>query len=107
VQDGFFITGQRNAGAVTIQLPAGQPKSLNRKDAAARLLVVPRNATHGYGGIPNPKNKENVEINVRLLAHHDGNIPGDIALLPYLYLLLTLSRPEDIRDRIINHVEQI
>lgn len=107
VQDGFFITGQRNARAVTIQLSAGQSKSLNLEDAAARLMVVHRNATHGYGGIPNPRNKENVEINERLLAHHDGKIPGDIALLPYLYLLLTLSRPEDVRDRIINHVEQI
>jgi hypothetical protein len=83
-----------------------QPHALNLEDAAARLMVVHRNATHGYGGLDDPKNLENVQINERLLAQHTGEIPGDIALLPYLYLLLVLSRPDDLRDRIINHVER-
>jgi hypothetical protein len=32
-----------------------------------------------------------------LLAHHDGNIPHDLALLGYLYLLDVMSRPADLR----------
>ncbi len=31
---------------------------------------------------------------------HDGNIPGEIAFLPYLYWLDTLAHPEHFRNRL-------
>ncbi|MFI7529694.1 hypothetical protein [Nocardia salmonicida] len=107
VQKGFFITSQTGAREVELQLPGRAPKPLSLEQAAARLMVIHRNATHGYGGVVKPDNKEELEISERLLAHHDGNIPDDIALLPYLYLLASLSQPDVIEKRIIDNVAKL
>lgn len=107
VQKGFFITSQTGAKEVELQLPGRAPKLMCLEQAAARLMVIHRNATHGYGGVLKPDNIEELEISERLLAHHDGNIPDDIALLPYLYLLAALSQSEDIEKRIIDNVAKL
>ncbi len=107
LQKGFFIANQRNGGGVEIQMPNGPRRTYNFDDAVAKLMVVHRHATHGYGRGARPKSVASAEVNERILAHHDGAIPDDIALLPYLYLLAALSRPEHIRDHIIGHVEKI
>jgi hypothetical protein len=44
------------------------------------------------------------EIDATLLAHFDGQIPSDIVLLPYLYLLDTLCNPDRIRESIARRV---
>lgn len=49
-----------------------------------------RAATHGHGS----NRAGRVELTNALLAHHDGTIPHDLALLGYLYLLDVLVHPE-------------
>ncbi|WP_405183661.1 hypothetical protein OG225_40940 (plasmid) [Nocardia sp. NBC_01377] len=107
VRKGFFIAHQRKGGGVEIQMPNGPRRTYNFDDAVAKLMVVHRHATHGYGRGTRPKSVVSAEVTERLLAHHDGEIPDDLALLPYLYLLAALSRPEQIRNQIIDHVERI
>lgn len=102
---GFFITEQRGAGVVTVHMPDGTSPSYNMDDAVARLLLLHRNATHGYGAGISPRSRRQAEIDERLLAHHNGEIPSDVALLPYLYLLVVLSNPDVVRDTIIKRVE--
>lgn len=104
VQAGFFIAHQRKARTVTIHQAHGQSKTINLQDATAKLMVLHRNATHGYGGLRTSKNKQNAEFDERLLAQHNGKIPNDIALLPYLYLLVAMSDPDTVRGRIADHV---
>ncbi len=61
--------------------------------AAARYIKILRNATHGHG-----TNKPGlVQENNRLIAAHNGDIPADISLLGYLYLLLLLVKSSDLR----------
>jgi hypothetical protein len=69
-----------------------------------RWLIF-RNATHGYGGKSGERRKG--EIDASLLAHYDGQMPSDIALLPYLYLLDTLSNPDRIRQSISRQVAAV
>jgi len=101
VQDGFFIRNQRGDANVLVRIPGHpRPHHLEPQRAAALLLKVYRNATHGFGGKnPNPLD-DNEMIAERLLAHHTGDIPADVVFLPYLYLLDTLSRPDEIRETI-------
>lgn len=106
LQDGFYIAKQRNDPNVLIQLSDGTVKKLSKQDAAAQLLVVHRNATHGFGGLEKPNSERSFEINECLLAQHTGEIPGDIALLPFLYLLVMLTHPGAIREGIIERVAQ-
>lgn len=93
VQDGFFIRRQLGTTTVQWQLGAGQVRSLSVEDAAARYLKVLRNATHGHGS-----NKASASaLTDALLAHHDGDVPHDIGLLGYLYLLDMLTHPDRLR----------
>lgn len=108
VQAGFFIAHQRNARTVTIHHADGQAKTINLQDAAARLMVLHRNATHGYGGLRTSEDKRiAAELEERLLAQHNGKIPNDIALLPYLYLLVAMSDPDTVRGQIADHVSRL
>ncbi|MFY1657078.1 hypothetical protein [Micromonospora sp. WMMD1274] len=84
LQDGFFIEG----GVLGTQI-AGLPKDV----AAARYVKLLRNATHGHGA----KSGHLVDQTNALLAHHDGDIPHDLPLLAYLYLLDWLTRADDSR----------
>jgi hypothetical protein len=97
VQDGFFIQRQRNDSMVLLRLPNGASHELAPESAAAKYLYILRNATHGFGSKPgDPKG----EIDACLLTHHNGNLPDDLALLPFLYLLDVMSNPDRMRDRI-------
>lgn len=84
LQAGFFMSP--TAGATTV---AG----LSVEQATARYIKVLRDATHGHG-----TNRANriAETNA-LLAHHDGEIPHDLPLLGYLYLLDLMIRPHNLR----------
>lgn len=84
LQDGFFMQ----------RLPAdAQVAGLSKDVAAARYVKVLRNATHGHGA----KSAHLVDQTHALLAHHDGDIPHDLPLLGYLYLLDWITRPDDYR----------
>ncbi len=55
-----------------------------------------RNATHGHSS-----NKAGrVELTNTLLAHHDGTLPHNLALLGYLYLLDVLAHPDVLRKHL-------
>lgn len=92
MQDGFFIRRHLKTQAVELRLPGGQVKVLSAEDATAQYLKVLRNATHGHGG----KGKA-VDQTAALLAHHDGDVPHDIGLVAYLYLLDMIANPERLR----------
>ncbi|WP_405095564.1 hypothetical protein [Micromonospora sp. NBC_01412] len=84
LQDGFFM--HRSPASAQI---AGLAKDV----AAARYVKVLRNATHGHGA----KSAHLTDQTNALLAHHDGNIPHDLPLLGYLYLLDWITHPDGYR----------
>lgn len=92
MQRGFFISRQLGTADVELQLAAGKTKTISAEEATARYLKVLRDATHGHGG----KGKS-IEETAALLAHHDGNVPHDIGLLAYLYLLDMLLESSRLR----------
>lgn len=92
MQDGFFIRRQLGTEKVELQLSRSESQSLSAEDAAARYLKVLRDATHGHGA-----EKESAKaMTDALLAHHNGDIPHDLGLLGYLYLLDVLNHPERV-----------
>jgi hypothetical protein len=101
VENGFFIRRQRGDANVLVRIPGdSRPQHLESHRATAVLLKVFRNATHGFGGKnPNPRTRDEL-VAERLLAHHTGDMPADLVFLPYLYLLDTLSRPQEVRETI-------
>lgn len=101
VQDGFFFREQRGDKNVVVRIPGsdqGHHKEPPR--AAAMLMKLYRNATHGFGGIRHPQSDKDL-IAERLLAHHTGEMPDDLVFLPYLYLLDTLCHPDEVRKTIL------
>jgi hypothetical protein len=48
--------------------------------------------------------QDDLEINERLLAHHNERILGDIALPPYLDLLVASINHEEVEKRIVDKV---
>lgn len=78
LQKGFFLHGSPD---------------LSIEKATARYVRVLRNATHGHGS-----NKIGNRTDVAdLLARHNGDIPSDLPMLGYLYLLGILAEPDTIR----------
>lgn len=96
VQNGFYLA--RQLGQPTIAVPGtrgGAPRELTLAKAAAEYIKVLRDATHGHGG-----RSDRRELTTVLLTHHTGNIPHDLALLGYLYLLDLLTHPEQLAQHL-------
>lgn len=90
MQRGLFIRQQLGTATVNLQLGGGTIRQLSPEAATALYLKVLRDATHGHGS-----NKESSKAQTAaLLAHHDGEVPHDLGLLGYLYLLDMLAHPE-------------
>jgi hypothetical protein len=103
VQEGFFFREQRGDKNVVIRIPGDQNERHREAPwAAAMLLKLYRNATHGFGGNRAPVSDKDL-IAERLLAHHTGQIPDDLVFLPYLYLLDVLCEPGRTRETIVKH----
>jgi hypothetical protein len=101
VQDGFFIRKQRGDDNVLVYIPGDEnPHHRQPHRAAAILMKVFRNATHGYGGLKPPQTTRDL-VAERLLAHHTGHMPDDLVFLPYLYLLDMLSEPDQVQATIV------
>lgn len=93
MQAGFFIRSQLATDVVDLQLEGDVTRSLSPEAAAARYLKVLRDATHGHGS-----DKESSKAQTAaLLAHHDGEVPHDLGLVGYLYLLDLLAHPDRLR----------
>jgi hypothetical protein len=103
-QQSFFIMRQTQDTVVRLRLPDGTTRQMQPADAVARLLKIYRNATHGFGGMGARSSKEQRQLDASLLLHHDGELPGDLVLLPYLYLLSVFCNPERMRAKIANSV---
>ncbi|HWD55848.1 MAG TPA: hypothetical protein VG346_12035 [Acidimicrobiales bacterium] len=90
VQGGFAFTS-RIAGSM-IRLPdrRGNDREVPLEEAAALYIQLLRNANHGF----TPERDGNEKRDQILLMAHDGNVPGDVAFLPYLYWLEVVARPE-------------
>jgi hypothetical protein len=101
VQDGFFLRQQRGDNNVIVHIP-GSDRGHHKEPptAAAMLLKLYRNATHGFGGMRQPETEEDL-IAERILSHHTGEIPDDLVFLPYLYLLDVLCHPDKVRETIV------
>lgn len=95
LQDGFYL--QRYTGNVEVDVrgPSGVISKMDMKKAVAEYVKMLRNATHGHG-----TNKPGrIELTNSLLAQHDGDVPHDLGLLGYLYLIDFLMRP-DVIERV-------
>lgn len=93
LQQGFFIS--RHAGSSHIEWtdPHAGHVQHTLDEAAAQYVKVLRNSTHGHGS-----NRANQVVRTNaLLTHHNGQVPHDLGLLGYLYLLDLLNRPDDLR----------
>lgn len=95
-QDGFFLSSRVTSGGVRVPARRGGERIVPPADAVAQYLRVVRNANHGFSG-KNDAERRRDEI---LLMAHDGNVPGDVAFLPYLYWLETLANPEVLRSHL-------
>ncbi len=102
IQDGFFIQKQRGDQNVRLRQPDGHWDERLPERAVAMLLKVFRNSTHGFGHRKGARKK--IELDASLLVHHHGQMPSDIVLLPYLYLLDTLCNPDRVRQDIARKV---
>lgn len=93
MQAGFFIRSQLATDKVDLRLEGDETRSLSPEAAAARYLKVLRDATHGHGS-----DKETSKAQTAaLLAHHNGDVPHDLGLLGYLYLLDLIAHPDRLR----------
>jgi hypothetical protein len=92
VQAGFYLARQLGSATISVPDENGSTRELDFDDATAEYIKVLRDATHGHGS----NRAKRVELTNALLAHHTGQIPHDLSLLGYLYLLDMLTRPEDL-----------
>lgn len=93
VQDGFYLRRQTSAATIDFVLTDGTAERYTPETAAAEYIRVLRNATHGHGS----NRDDAVPRTDALLAHHDGSLDHDLALLGYLYLLDLMSTPALLR----------
>ena len=70
-----------------------------RRCTAAHLDRVRQGAAQRH---PRPRLQKagRVELTNTLLAHHDGTLPHNLALLGYLYLLDVLAHPDVLRKHL-------
>jgi hypothetical protein len=98
LQAGFLPSRVSDQG---IRLPdrTGGDRMWSIDETAALYLQLLRNANHGF----TPERDANERRDQVLLMAHDGNIPADVAFLPYLYWLDTLAHPGRFRSRLRPH----
>jgi hypothetical protein len=91
LQDGFFIRKHYGTQDVRLVNSKGNTEHWDMDHATKELLTARRNATHGFGNW-----KSHDADNVRILAHHDAQLPRSLVHLPYLYLLEILCTPAEV-----------
>jgi hypothetical protein len=94
-QKGFYLSSRIGTDGVRVPSSGGD-RTIPLAEAVSLYLRVLRNANHGFGG-RNDSERKRDEI---LLMAHDGEIPADVALLPFLYWLATLADLEPLRRRL-------
>ena len=92
-QDGFLASTKVSAAGVSVPDKKCGERVLSKEDAVAQYLRIVRNGSHGFTG-ENDGQRRRDEI---LLMTHSGDIPGDVAFLPYLYWLESLTDLTQVR----------
>lgn len=90
LQDGFFL--REPDGRVRLWR---ERAPMDVADATARYVDMLRDATHGCTTVRS-KAAQREEV-ATMLAIHDGNVPHDLGLLAWLYLLQLLNDPGRLR----------
>lgn len=93
VEDGFYVLRQSGKSEIEVVESGAVIERLSIERATVEYIKMLRNATHGFGS----NKASRVARTNALLAHHDGDLPHDLAWLGYLYLLDILSQPEMVR----------
>jgi hypothetical protein len=91
-----FLSSYVNAGGIRLPDRTGNDRLWPVGDAVALYLQLLRNANHGF----TPQADANERRDQVLLMTHDGNVPADLAFLPYLYWLESFAHPERFRQRL-------
>ena len=92
MQEGFFIQHQLGTRDIELQV-SGAVQATEPGKAAALYIKALRDATHGHGA----RRESAADRTDALIAQHDGQVPHDLGLLAYLYLLELLVRPNRLR----------
>jgi hypothetical protein len=90
LQTGFFLPSRTSGTVVRLPDRRGSERDWPIDEAVALYLQLMRNANHGF----TPERDANQRRDQILLMAHDGNIPGDVAFLPYLYWLDAIAHPD-------------
>lgn len=94
VQDGFYLLRQSGTSEIEILDTGAIVARLSPEKGAAEYVKMMRNATHGFGSNKSGR----IPFTNTLLAHHTGDLPQDLPLLGYLYLLEILIQPDILRN---------
>jgi hypothetical protein len=96
MQRGFFLQRQSKVPSIRYVDSDGMRRDLSIVDAVSQYLKVLRNSTHGYGDkVASRAGKTNA-----LLASHNGEIPDDLPLLGYLYLLKIMLETDALKRKL-------
>ncbi|OLR94399.1 hypothetical protein BJP25_11600 [Actinokineospora bangkokensis] len=102
VQYGFYVARQAGATSIDVLDRGRVIEKMSLEAAAAEYVKLLRNATHGFGS-----NRANAQNRVKaLMAHHTGEVPPDLSLLGYLYLLDLLIDPDRLRRVLYRNGEE-
>lgn len=107
---GFFLTQDpvetsgEPKGRLSLRLGDGTTIPKTAFESVTTYVALLRNSTHGFGAKLKARGSKESDA---LLAHHDGNIPFDLSLLAYLYLLDVMSRPDDVRRFVSRRMQAI
>lgn len=96
LQHGFFLPSRTTGSTVRLPDRQGNERDWQVEEAVGLYLQLLRNANHGF----TPEQDANQRRDQILLLAHDGDVPGDIAFLPYLYWLDTIAHPERLGRRL-------
>jgi len=96
MQQGFFLPSRTDGKTVRLPDRKGVDQERPIEEAVALYLKVLRNANHGF----TPEQDANERRDQILLMAHDGDVPADIAFLPYIYWLDVLANPETLKGRL-------
>ncbi|MDQ4033904.1 MAG: hypothetical protein M3332_17330 [Actinomycetota bacterium] len=96
LQAGFFLKDQTTPDKFTYTNVHGTRESISWEKATAHYVKVLRNATHGYGDIVASRTSRTNS----LLASHNGQLPHDLPLLAFVYLLKILLDHATLREQL-------
>lgn len=96
VQEGFSLSSRIEGTVVRLPDRHGNDRDCSIEEAAALYLQLLRNANHGF----TPERDTDERRDQILLMAHNGDVPGDVAFLPYLYWLEAIAHPEYFAGRL-------